>query len=101
MEIGQKIYYARKKKGFTQEKLGILVNSNGKYIGMIERGERRPSYELLKKLCDVLEVSADYLLGREIYEEAQVREALKGLTKDEIQKFIKILETLQNRREDS
>lgn len=32
--------------------------------GYYEAGLREPSIECLKKLCDLFEVSADYLIGR-------------------------------------
>lgn len=41
-------------------KLGLTRNAIGNY----ETGIREPSLEILKKMCDLFDVSADYLIGR-------------------------------------
>ena len=41
-------------------KLGLTRNAIGNY----ETGIREPSIEILKKICDLFDVSADYLIGR-------------------------------------
>ena len=43
------------------ETLGITVSAYAHY----EQGIREPSLEILKKICDLCDVSADYLLGPE------------------------------------
>ncbi len=54
----------RKAKGLTQDE---LANSVGlKSLGKIETGVSNPSLEVLIKIADVLEVSLDELLGREV-----------------------------------
>ena len=40
------------------KKLGIT----GQYLGMVEKGQCYLSIEKLKKLCDLTELSADYIL---------------------------------------
>ena len=42
------------------ETLGITVSAYAHY----EQGIREPSLEILKKICDLFDVSADYLIGR-------------------------------------
>jgi len=53
----------RKEVGFTQdemgEKLGILGSSYGKY----EQGKAFPNAERLMDICDILDVSPNYLLS--------------------------------------
>lgn len=55
----------RMKRGFTQQRLadslGIALRSYQCY----ETGTRTPCYELLVLIADTLDVSLDYLLGRD------------------------------------
>lgn len=55
----------RMKRGFTQQsmadKLQISLNAYQKY----EQAERSPSFDCLIQIADILEVSIDYLLGRD------------------------------------
>ena len=43
--------------------LNIALNTYQKY----EQGDRSPSFECLIKIADLLEVSTDFLLGRDDY----------------------------------
>lgn len=43
------------------KEIGISLSAYSNY----EQGIREPSYDILKKICDYFEVTADYLLGRE------------------------------------
>ena len=36
--IGQRIRHYRKRRGYTQEQLGLSINTSGAYISNIERG---------------------------------------------------------------
>lgn len=53
----------RQEKGLTQTQLAELLSTTQSTIGKYEREELQPNFEVLKKLCKVLEVSADYLIG--------------------------------------
>lgn len=66
MVIGEKIKIARKNKGWTQQELGKKLGISKVSICGYEKGTRIPTMENFIQLLDVLEVSADYLLGREI-----------------------------------
>lgn len=46
----------RIEKGYSQYKLGLLVGVQQTAINHIEKGRRNPSFELLLKLCEVLEI---------------------------------------------
>ena len=46
----------RIEKGLSQYKLGELVGAQQSAINHIEKGRRNPSFELLLKICDVLEI---------------------------------------------
>lgn len=56
---------ARDAKGWTQYDLADRLDVKQPTVGRWETGEREPkTLEMLVRLCDVLEVSSDYLLGR-------------------------------------
>ena len=60
--MGDRIREARKHKGLTQEQLAEALDLSVESVGHIERGTRQPSMEVFKKIIEVLNVSADYLL---------------------------------------
>lgn len=55
----------RMKRGYTQQKLSESVDIALRTYQCYETGTRTPNYSVLIKLADVLEVSIDYLLGRD------------------------------------
>ena len=55
----------RLKKGLTQTELGEKVGVKQNSFTNWENGKREPSFENLIKLADLLEVSLDWLFGRE------------------------------------
>lgn len=55
----------RMKRGFTQQKLADTLNIALRSYQCYETGTRRPSYELLIQIGDILHVSIDFLLGRD------------------------------------
>lgn len=54
----------RKSKGFTQTEIAAILNVTQATYSEYEAGKCRPSFETLNKLCDILNCSSDYLLGR-------------------------------------
>jgi transcriptional regulator with XRE-family HTH domain len=54
----------RKQRRISQEELGHLAGMDRTYVGGIERGEKNPTYELLRRLSDGLGVSSSELLAR-------------------------------------
>lgn len=62
-EVGQKLKEARLQAGLTQsevaQKLGVAQPVYQRY----EKGVYECSYEQLRTLCELFDISADYLLG--------------------------------------
>lgn len=54
----------RTRAGLRQADLAIKLNTNQQTIGRYETGSRGLDVETIYKLCDIFEVSADYLLCR-------------------------------------
>lgn len=63
--LSKRLKEARKKKKITQEELAKKIRTTKATISNYENGYSSPSNELLKELADSLEVTTDWLLGRE------------------------------------
>ena len=64
--IGNNIQIARLKKGLTQEVLSEKCNVSTKYISSIERGISAGSVSLIIDICNVLDVTPNYIFGNTI-----------------------------------
>ncbi len=64
-EMGQRMTLARKKAGYTQEKLADATGLSIKMISAAENGHKAMRPENIVKICNCLSVSTDYLLKGE------------------------------------
>ena len=55
-ELGNKVRILRTSLGLTQTEFSTKVGVNKNYIGMLERGERNPSYLMLVKISNNLPI---------------------------------------------
>lgn len=53
----------RKEKQFTQQQIAELLEVSQKHVSRLEREINPLNTNQIKKLCDALNCSADYLLG--------------------------------------
>ena len=65
MDFKDNLRYFRKLKGFSREILARKLNLSSSVISAYENGQRKPSYEVLENLSEILEISTDELMGRE------------------------------------
>ncbi len=63
MELCAKLRDLRLKKGYTLKQTAAALNLTISAYSNYEQGIREPSLEIIKKICVLFEVSADYLLG--------------------------------------
>lgn len=63
--FGKRLRAMRMKRNFTQPQLADLIDVALRTYQGYEGGTRSPSFETLVKLADILDVSIDYLLGRD------------------------------------
>lgn len=61
-EVGKRIRQIREDMGMTKEKFAKLLGISGQYLGVVEHGKSYLSIEKLKILCDITNLSADYIL---------------------------------------
>lgn len=66
--VGLRIAYYRKKKGYTQTELAQRIGMSVAYLGQIERGNRGNSFSLaiLYQISDALEIEAGELIDDKI-----------------------------------
>ena len=55
--LGNKLRTYRLQKNFSQEKFAELTDLDRTYISGLERGKRNPSFLILKKLAECLDVN--------------------------------------------
>ena len=113
--FGARLRFLRKQSTLTQEQLGKILNLSPSSVGMYERGEREPSYNVLVKIATHFQVSIDYLLDHNLdgkfsfpilsendeyilhlkQEYPELFSYLTKATKSEIKKLIKILKIIK------
>ena len=84
-ELGRRIAKRRKEKKIRQYKLAGDIGVDPTHLSSIEAGRVTPSLEVLVKICDLLEVTPDYLLEGTMHSNnvpKQIEEHLR-LCKDE------------------
>ena len=62
IKLGQLIRSKRERQGLTQFELAEKSNVDRNYIGMLERGERNPSYLSLQKIAAGLGIHVNQLI---------------------------------------
>lgn len=63
--LANRLIRYRKEKKLTQEELAKKVGVSRTTLVNYENARRKPDYEILQRIADILEVSTDMLLGRE------------------------------------
>lgn len=93
MIIGKRLKEARKNKNLSQQQLGDMLGVSKVSICGYENGIRIPTIENFIKLLDILDLRADYLLGRDITVVSETEEEYKvKMSKEDI----KIIKELKN-----
>ncbi len=79
--FGKRVRAVRKAAKITQEQAAEAVRLNAKYLGEIERGEKRPSFETILALAKALHVSpvAFFQFDREEDDEKLLRRKIETL----------------------
>lgn len=93
-EIGKRIQTRRKQQGYTQEQIADLMNVSIQMVSNLERGNKAIKIDNLINLCQILDVSADYILtGKENYIDTT---SLAGRIGQLMPKEQKVIEMLVN-----
>lgn len=78
-ELGRRIQKARKEKGLTQQELADRSHVSLKHVQSCERGEKNPSFEVLRAFCKVLNLSLDSLMNLDLPEDEQAANDMRQL----------------------
>lgn len=110
MEFGKRVRQTRKDQGMTQSELANALGTSQSAVSQIEAGERNPTYDMIRRLADQLNVSAGYLMGGDVkgedvdelspQEEAHFRQ-LRGLSeegREELREYMQYLRFQEKRR---
>lgn len=66
VEIGYRVQTSREHAGLTQEQLAEKINRSTQFVSTLERGAAGASLETIINLCEVLNVSSEWILrGRD------------------------------------
>ena len=63
--IGKRIRHYRKRRGYTQEQLGLSINTSGAYISNIERGVKKPNLDNLAAIAEILDITINDMIVHE------------------------------------
>ena len=84
-EVGKRIRQIREDMGMTKEKFAKLLGISGQYLGVVEHGKSYLSIEKLKILCELTNLSADYILfGKDHNVISNTQKALSELSENQI-----------------
>lgn len=98
-EFGEKLRRRRLELGLTLDQLAEKIGSRKAYVWQLENKKpAKPSGELLLKIANVLDISAEYLIDDTVQDptDKQVRIALargarnRGLTQADLDKLFKL-----------
>ena len=65
MDFGKRLNETRKQKGYTAQQMADALEIGLRSYRAYESGDREPSFKTLVTIADYLDVSTDFLLGRE------------------------------------
>lgn len=98
-EMGQRIMVRRKALRMTQEELSETLGVSTQMISNLELGKKAIRPENLAKVCEVLELSADFVLNGVSTKTAvdAIAEKLIQLTKEELQMVNDMIDYMNNK----
>lgn len=97
IRVGTNIQQLREERHYTQEGLSEKLGVTPNHLSAIERGVSGVSLELLEKLCQVLEVTADHILFGRVAAETngeELMELLRTINERQME-IIKLQQDLQ------
>ncbi len=71
MSLAERLKNSRTNKKLSQQKLAELANVHYTNVGRYERGDAKPSADVLNRLANALDVSPDFLMNGTIDDKAQ------------------------------
>lgn len=99
-EMGERIFNQRKSLKMTQEELAEKLGVSTQMISNLENGKKAIRPENLVKLCEVLNISADYVLTGNHTAKAVngISDKLLNLTDDELRLINNMLDYINSKK---
>ena len=99
--IGKRLQEFRKKKGLTQEELSEVIDITPHYLSALERGIYNIKLEILVKILNCLDRSADEVFCDVVNKSCAVTsnrlsERLEALPEDEQERILAVVDTMIN-----
>ena len=93
--VGIRIREARKKRGISQAMLADMLDISISHLSSIETGRSNFGVDILMRITEALQVSADWLLSTSIptvigQHSQEMQELFEGCTSDEIAAIIRM-----------
>ncbi|MBQ9961036.1 MAG: helix-turn-helix transcriptional regulator [Firmicutes bacterium] len=85
-EMGRRVRIRREEKGLSRDSLAEKLNVTAQFIADIENGNKGISIKKLYLLCQILGVTADYILAGSM--EAEEEDPKAGMAREEIMAFL-------------
>lgn len=97
-DLGSRVRQARRQMSLTQEELAEKMGISASFLGHIERGSRVASIETLVGLCNVLNVTPEYLLSASLHSfDASMPEGLSEGERAKLNEFLRLAQdTIRN-----
>lgn len=90
-----RIRKAREDMGYTREKFAELLDVSVSYLAEVERGRTGVSVKMLIKICNVLGLSADYVLfGEERNTDAMLLEKINRIDEKYLPLLNKVIDEI-------
>ncbi len=90
-----RIRKARENMGYTREKFAEKLDVSVSYLAELERGRTGISVKMLTKVCNILGLSADYVLFGEERKEDELRaDAIRRINSKYLPLLDKVIEEL-------
>lgn len=77
---GERVRELRERRGYSREKLAMIINIGVAQVARYERGENDATGDIIERLATLFNVSTDYLLG---LTDNPTPSALQGLNEKE------------------
>lgn len=99
-KLGDNIRNARIAKNINQEELAKLLGKSKNVISNWERGDNRPDVDMIERLCEILDMSPNEMIGweEEILTKQQEKEFISQKWDDETVEFMEKLHKDSNFR---
>lgn len=94
VDFGNTLKTLRIKNDMTQSQLSQKLGLTKSVISAYENGLRMPSYDVLIAIAKLFKVTTDYLLGIENKTEID----LSGLSKEEINALLNLINAMRNKK---